>query len=57
MNGGVVDTFLLEVIAWKAGDDRDVPEGDGELVGNDPSDAAIAIEKRVDTDKTVMKLS
>ena len=56
MNGGVVDALFLGVVARKAGDDRNVAEGDGELVGDDAGDATVAVEEGVDADETIVKV-
>lgn len=55
-NGGVVDAFFLGVVAWKAGDDWNIAKGDGELVGDDAGDAAVAVEEGVDADEAVVKM-
>ncbi len=54
-DGGVINVLFLGVIARKAGDDGDVAERDGELVGDDTGDAAVTVKEGVDTDETVMK--
>lgn len=55
-DGGMIDEFFLGVVAWEAGDDGDVAEGDGELVGDDAGDATVAVEERVDADETVVEM-
>ena len=55
-NGGVVDALFLGVIAGETSDNRDETEGDRELVGNDASDAAVAVEKWVDADETIVEM-
>lgn len=57
VDGGVVDALFVGVVAREAGDDGDVAEGNGELVGDDAGDTAVAIEEGVDTDETVVKMS
>lgn len=56
MDGSVVDALFLGVVAGKAGDDRDVAEGDRKLVGDYAGDAAVAVEKGVDADEIVVKM-
>lgn len=56
VDGGVVNALFLSVVAWETGDDRNIAEGDGKLVGDDAGDAAVAIEEGMDTDETVMKM-
>lgn len=56
MDGGVIDAFFLGVVTGKAGDNRNVTEGDGELVSDDAGDAAVAVKEGVDADETVVEL-
>jgi len=57
VDGGVVDALFVGVVARETGDDGDIAEGDGELVGDDAGDAAVAVEEGVDADETVVKMS
>ncbi len=56
VDGGVVDALFVGVVARETGD-GDIAEGDGELVGDDAGDAAVAVEEGVDADETVVKMS
>ena len=55
-DSGMVDALFLDVVAREAGDNGDVTEGDGELVGDDAGDAAVAVEEGMDTDETIVEV-
>ena len=55
MNGGVIDLFLFGIMARKPSNDRNIPQGYRELVGNDTGDTSVAIEKWVNPDEVIMK--
>ena len=53
----MVDAFFGGVAAWEAGDDGDVAESDRKLVGDDASDAAVAVKEGVDADEIIVEAS